>query len=227
MKTNRFIPKGMLHRAETWLFDLDNTLYPAVDNLFVQVSVRIRDFIAEHLEMDKEAAYRLQKEYFHQYGTSLRGLMVCHDVDPGPYLAYVHDIDLSVIAHDPRLDAALARLGGTKLIFTNASTDHAVRVLERLGVARHFDGIFDICDADYVPKPEPEPYDTVIDRYCLKPEATVMVDDIARNLAPAAERGITSVWLRNETEWGRTGAGGEHIHYVADDLLAWLEDVGK
>ncbi|MBT3358224.1 MAG: pyrimidine 5'-nucleotidase [Rhodospirillales bacterium] len=222
-----FIPESSLGHAETWLFDLDNTLYPAVDNLFVQVSERIRDFIANHLNMNKEAAYRLQKEYFHEYGTSLRGLMMRHKVDPKPYLDYVHDIDLSVIAPNPRLDAALAGLDGTKLIFTNASTDHAVRILDRLGVRRHFDGIFDICDADYVPKPEPGPYDTVIDHYGLRPEKTVMVDDIARNLLPAAERGMTTVWLRNETEWGQTGAADGNIHHIADDLLAWLEHVSS
>ncbi|MBC8158934.1 MAG: HAD-IA family hydrolase [Alphaproteobacteria bacterium] len=152
--------------------------------------------------------------------------MTCHQVDPKPYLDYVHDIDISDVAPNPRLDAALARLGGTKLIFTNASTDHAMRILDRLGVTHHFDGVFDICDADYVPKPEPGPYDGVIERFGLRPETTVMVDDIARNLAPAADRGMTTVWLRNETEWGRTGAGEGHIHYIADDLPGWLENVG-
>ncbi|MBL6927749.1 MAG: pyrimidine 5'-nucleotidase [Rhodospirillales bacterium] len=225
MEINRLIPKSALAHAETWLFDLDNTLYPAVDNLFIQVSERIRDFIAEHLKMDKDHAYRLQKEYFHQYGTSLRGLMIRHDVDPKPYLDYVHDIDISGVAPNPRLDAALDGFDGRKLIFTNASSDHASRILDRLGVARHFDGIFDICDAQYVPKPEPEPYDALIERYDLRPETTVMVDDIARNLAPAAERGMTTVWLRNETEWGNTGAGNGHIHYIAEDLPDWLEKV--
>ena len=214
-----------LRHAGTWVFDLDNTLYPAVDDLFVQVSERIRDFIADFLKLDKKTAYGLQKEYFHRYGTSLRGLMIRHEMDPKPFLSYVHDIDLSGIEYNPRLDKVLSGLGGTKLIFTNASADHAQRIMERLGVANHFDGIFDICDADYVPKPEPEPYDSLIRRFGLRPEKAVMVDDIARNLAPAAERGMTTVWLRNETEWGRTGAKNGHIHHIADDLTAWLEMV--
>lgn len=206
-----------------WIFDLDNTLYPAVDSLFVHVSQRIRDYIGHFLGLDAEAAFRLQKDYFARYGTSLRGMMIEHAMDPAPFLAYVHDVDLAMIAPNPRLDAALGRLGGRKLIFTNASCDHAGRVLERLGIARHFDAIFDIADGDYVPKPEPEPYAALVRRHLLEPAATVMIDDIARNLLPAAALGMTTVWLRNNTDWGRTGATDGHVHHVADDLIAWLE----
>ncbi|WP_316979703.1 pyrimidine 5'-nucleotidase [Shumkonia mesophila] len=207
-----------------WIFDLDNTLYPAVDSLFVHVSQRIRDYIGRFLDLDPEAAFQLQRDYFVRYGTSLRGMMIEHAMDPVPFLAYVHDVDLAMIAPNPRLDAALERLGGRKLIFTNASSDHAERVLERLGVARRFDAIFDIADGDFVPKPEPAPYATLVRRYVPKPAAAVMVDDIARNLAPAAALGMTTVWLRNDTDWGRTGAADGHVHHVADDLIAWLED---
>lgn len=209
--------------ARTWIFDLDNTLYPAVDNLFVQVSRRIRDYIGRILGLDAEAAYRLQKDYFVRYGTSLRGMMIEHAMDPAPFLAYVHDVDLAMIEPSPRLDAALDALEGPKLIFTNASRDHAERVLERLGIARRFDAIFDIADAGFVPKPEPEPYAVLVRRHVPDPAAAVMVDDIARNLAPAAALGMTTVWLRNDTDWGRTGAADGHVHHVADDLVAWLE----
>lgn len=206
-----------------WIFDLDNTLYPAADSLFVQVSQRIRDYIGRFLDLDAEAAFRLQKDYFARYGTSLRGMMIEHGMDPAPYLAYVHDVDLAMIAPNPRLDAALGGLGGRKLVFTNASCDHAERVLERLGVARHFDAIFDIADGDYVPKPEPEPYAALVRRHAFDPTAAVMIDDIARNLLPAAALGMTTVWLRNDTDWGRTGAADGHVHHVVDDLIAWLE----
>ncbi|MBE0533021.1 MAG: pyrimidine 5'-nucleotidase [Rhodospirillales bacterium] len=208
-----------------WIFDLDNTLYPAVDSLFVHVSQRIRDYIGRFLDLDSEAAFRLQKDYFVRYGTSLRGMMIEHAMDPVPFLAYVHDVDLAMIAPNPRLDAALTRLRGRKLIFTNASSDHAERVLDRLGVARHFDAIFDIADGDFVPKPESAPYAALVSRHVPKPAAAVMIDDIARNLAPAAALGMTTVWLRNDTDWGRTGAADGHVHHVADDLIAWLEGV--
>ncbi len=209
--------------AASWIFDLDNTLYPATDDLFVQVSRKIRDYIAAFLEVDVDTAYGIQKDYFHRYGTSLRGLMLCHSMDPGPFLDFVHDVDLSGIDANPALDAALAKLPGRKVIFTNASSDHAERILGRLGIAGHFEAIFDIVDADYIPKPEPGPYDILIERLGLDPQASVMIDDIARNLIPAAERGLTTVWLHNDTDWGRTGADSEHIHYVARDLPRWLE----
>jgi len=215
--------KGPPGDARTWIFDLDNTLYPAVDNLFVEVSRRIRDYIGRFLGLDSDAAYRLQKDYFVRYGTSLRGMMIEHAMDPVPFLAYVHDVDLATIEPSPRLDAALGALGGRKVIFTNASRDHARRVLERLGVGGRFDAIFDIADADFIPKPEPGPYAALVRRHVPDPAAAVMIDDIARNLAPAAALGMTTVWLRNDTEWGRTGADDGHVHHVAEDLVAWLE----
>jgi putative hydrolase of the HAD superfamily len=214
-----------LAEIRTWVFDLDNTLYPAADRLFVLVSRRIRDYIGRFLGLDDEAAHRLQKDYFVRYGTSLRGMMIEHAMEPGPFLDYVHDVDLTVIDPNPGLDAALSGLAGRKLIFTNASRDHAERVLDRLGVADHFEAIFDVADSDFVPKPEPGPYATLVRRHGLPPAATAMVDDIARNLAPAAALGMTTVWLRNDSEWGRTGADGGYIDHVAENLVIWLEGV--
>lgn len=218
---------AQLRGAKTWIFDLDNTLYPAADSLFLRMGARIRDYIADFLGTDSDTAHNLQKKYFRTYGTSLRGLMLEHGVDPVPFLDFVHNIDLSEIAPNPALDRALANLTGQKIIFTNADTGHAERILARLGIAGHFHAIFDITDAEYIPKPDPEPYDEIVRRHGLKPGTAVMVDDIARNLAPAAARGITTVWLRNDTDWGRTGADGDHIHHTAEDLTVWLEGVGQ
>lgn len=214
-----------LAEIRAWVFDLDNTLYPATDSLFVLVSRRIRDYIGRFLDLDADAAYRLQKDYFVRYGTSLRGMMIEHAMDPVPFLDYVHDVDLTIIDPAPGLDAALSRLAGRKLIFTNASRDHAERVLNRLGVADHFEAIFDVADGDFIPKPEPGPYAALIRRHGLPPEASAMVDDIARNLAPAAALGMTTVWLRNNSEWGNTGADDGHIDHVAENLVTWLDDV--
>lgn len=217
-------PTGLRH-ADAWVFDLDNTLYPATYNLFGQIDDRMRAYIAEFLGVGLEDAYRLQKHYFREYGTSLHGLMHHHGMDPEPFLDYVHDIDITVLPPSPKLEAALARLPGRKLVFTNASTRHAERVMGRLGIGHHFDAVFDIIEADYRPKPEPEVYNVLVRRHGLDAGKTVMVEDIARNLAPAAALGMTTVWVRTDTEHGTAGADGGFINHVVDDLEAWLEAV--
>jgi len=141
----------LLH-AHTWVFDLDNTLYCGVHGLFEQIDARMRGYLAQFLDINEDEAHRVQKSYFRQYGTTLRGMMINHAMDPTPYLDYVHDIDISLIPADPALNSALARLDGRKIIFTNADVPHAERVLARLGVADHFDAIFDIVEADFIPK---------------------------------------------------------------------------
>ncbi len=214
-----------LRHAEAWVFDLDNTLYSATFNLFAQIDDRMRAYIAEFLGVGLEEAYRLQKHYFREYGTSLRGLMHRHGMDPAPFLDFVHDIDVTVLPPSPGLEASLARLPGRKLVFTNASTRHAERVMGRLGISHHFDAVFDIIEADYRPKPEPEIYNVLVQRHGLDAGKTVMVEDIARNLAPAAALGMTTVWIRNDTEHGTHGADGDFIDHVVDDLEAWLEAV--
>jgi putative hydrolase of the HAD superfamily len=214
-----------LRDAEAWVFDLDNTLYPVSINLFAQIDVRMRSYIAAFLGLDQDAAFALQKQYFRDYGTSLRGLMDRHWMDPQPFLQHVHDIDVSVLAPSAELDQALAALPGRKLIFTNASTGHAERVIDRLGIGHHFEAIFDIIAADYRPKPDPAIYLELVDRHAVDPRRAVMVEDMARNLAPARALGMTTVWIRNTTEHGVVGADGDHIDHVIDDLVAWLQAV--
>jgi putative hydrolase of the HAD superfamily len=211
--------------AEVWLFDLDNTLYPPHVNLFAEIDERMRGFIAEFLGLPLDEAFALQKRYFREFGTSLRGLMDNHGLDPAPFLAHVHDIDVTLLSPDPRLETALARLPGRKIVFTNASTRHAERVMERLGIGHHFEAIFDIVDADFRPKPEPDAYRQLVARHRVEPRATVMVEDMARNLRPAADLGMTTVWIRNATEHGIVDADGDHIHHAIDELVAWLEGV--
>jgi putative hydrolase of the HAD superfamily len=216
-----------LLEAEAWVFDLDNTLYPASSDLFSQVDRRMTRFIADFLGLDSDSAYRLQKTYFREHGTTMRGLMDRHGMAPGPFLDFVHDIDLAPVAPDPALDAALARLKGRKIIFTNGPTDHAIRVMDRLAVRRHFESVFDIVDADYVPKPEPRAYEALVRRYGLEPRATVMVEDLARNLAPAAAMGMTTVWVRAPLP-GRTpdvGNDAQVADHIIDDLSGWLGEL--
>ncbi|MSO84433.1 MAG: pyrimidine 5'-nucleotidase [Rhodospirillales bacterium] len=228
-------PRSPLSRGGrgAWAFDLDNTLYPARCKLFAQVEVRIRDYVAGFLGLDSAAAYRLQKVYFREHGTTLQGMMRHHGMEPGPFLAYVHDIDLSAVPPDPVLDQALGRLEGRKIIFTNGSAEHARKVMERIGVARHFEAVFDIAAAGYVPKPEPRVYDAFVRRHGLDPTATVMVEDIARNLVPAAAIGMTTVWVRESETQPESGldppdrAALAAIDHVVDDLALWLSDLTR
>ena len=208
--------------VETWIFDLDNTIYPARFNLFDQVDVRIGAFIANLLDLDPVAARRIQKQYFRDHGTTLSGLMQNHDVDPHEFLGFVHDIDVACIPPDPLLNQNLQRLPGRKVIYTNGSTGHAENVLDRLGIARHFDGIFDIEAADYVPKPEAAAYRNLIERFRIEPHKAVMVEDLARNLAPAAALGMTTVWVRTDNAWAADGSSQDYIHHVIDDVADWI-----
>jgi len=217
---------------ETWLFDLDNTLYPATCNLFDQIDQRMGHFIEARLRLTPVDARSLQKALFREHGTTLRGLMDRHAVAPAEYLEFVHDIDLSVVTASPELERALARLPGRKAIYTNASTAHAERVLARLGVIHHFAGVFDIAAAGYLPKPDPRSYAAAVAALGLEPRRTVFFEDSARNLAPAHALGMTTVWVRPPAD--SLGAGfaafeakGDSIHHMTDDLVTWLEDAGR
>ena len=214
--------KDRLIQAECWVFDLDNTLYPASCDLFAQVDRKMTAYIADYLDVDFDHAGEIRKTYYRDHGTTMSGMMTLHDMDPAGFLDYVHDIDLSVVDADPDLDQALSRLPGRKIIFTNGPTDHAERVLGRLAIDRHFEGIFDIIGADYIPKPMPGAYDILVDRYRLKPDETVMVEDLVRNLKPAAALGMTTVWVRSDAELNDEEPDHDTIHHVVNDLTHWL-----
>lgn len=208
-----------------WIFDLDNTLYPADCNLFAQIDVRMSEYISTRLGVDRTEARRIQKSYYFQYGMTLRGLMLEHGMDPGDYLDFVHDIDISVIPPAPVLDRALGSLPGRKVVFTNGSRDHADRVLARLGVTNHFERVFDIETADYLPKPMPQPYDQVLDELAVDGTATVLFEDSPANLRPAAERGMTTVWVRHGRADLAHGADNHEepfADHVTDNLEDWL-----
>lgn len=218
-------PLDRLHEAESWVFDLDNTLYPASSRLFDQVDWRITDFVARYLDLDRTEARSVQKRYFREFGTTMQGLMACHGLDPADYLAYVHDIDLSPIAPDARLTAALEALPGRKVVFTNGSEDHARRIMAHLGIEAHFDDVWDIVASEYVPKPDPGTYARMVARHAIDPGRAVMVEDMAKNLKPAAAMGMTCVWVRTDTDYGRDGHHEDHVHHEVDDLAVWLDEV--
>jgi putative hydrolase of the HAD superfamily len=213
----------LLDHVDVWIFDLDNTLYHARHNLFDQVDRRIGLFIEDLLGVDSAEARRVQKAYFRAHGTTLRGLMERHAIDPDVFLDFVHAIDYSPIPRSDGLERALDALPGRKLIFTNGTVEHALRVCERLGVWHHFEAVFDIVASDYVPKPRPEPYARLVARYDFDPRRAALFEDIARNLEPAHALGMTTVWVRTDSAWGGEGADGAHVHHATDDLAAWLE----
>lgn len=216
------MPQVDLSHVEFWIFDLDNTLYPARCRLFDQVDRRIGLYIEQLLNLDAEAARALQKQYFREHTTTLKGLMVNHGVDPEHFLDFVHRIDVSGVDPDPDLDRALDRLPGRKLIFTNGSVAHAGNVMQRLGIARHFPDIFDITAADYAPKPDPASYARLVERYGIVPERAAMIDDMPRNLAPAAALGMTTILVASHHDWAQPTGSENFIHHTAEQLADFL-----
>jgi putative hydrolase of the HAD superfamily len=208
--------------VETWIFDLDNTLYPESCRLFDQVQQRMTEFICDRLSVSPEEAAELRRTYFRKHGTTLRGLMTNDMIDPHEFLAFVHDIDLACVPPDPALAAALAQLGGRKIVHTNGSTRHAQRLLDHLGLSESFTGIIDIVAADFDPKPALAGYRLLLQRHAVAAQTALMIEDIARNLAPAATLGMTTAWLRNRQDWAMAESDGDYIHHVVDDLAGFL-----
>jgi putative hydrolase of the HAD superfamily len=217
---------GKAKPVGTWIFDLDNTLYPASCRLFDQVQVRIRQYIRENLGLSESEALALQKRYFQEHMTTLRGLIVNDGIDPHHFLDFVHAIDLTGLAPNPALDAAIAALPGRKVIFTNGSVPHAERVMEKVGIGRHFETIFDIVASDFVPKPDLGVYRRLCAEHRIDPSAAVMIDDMPRNLAPAHELGMTTVLVKTEDDWAGPEVDPSFIHHVTEDLAAFLGPFG-
>ncbi len=214
-----------LGHIDCWIFDLDNSLYPAATNLFALIDARMSAFIQELLGCDHDEARRVQKGYFHDHGTTLAGLMAAHRVDPREFLEHVHDIDLARLSADPGVIAALDRLPGRKFVFTNGDEAYARRVLAKLGLANAFDGLHDIHAMDYVPKPDPRAYAAMCARYAICPKAALFVEDMARNLAPAKALGMTTVWVDNGSEQAGRDADPAFIDYRITDIGEWLSEI--
>ncbi|WP_025897822.1 pyrimidine 5'-nucleotidase [Sneathiella glossodoripedis] len=210
---------------DVWIFDLDNTLYPAHCNLFAQMDVKMGEFVANFLDISYDEAKKLQKQYFSEYGTTLNGLMTCHGLEPQDYLDYVHDIDITHIERDERLNSALEQIDGRKIIFTNASTAHAMNVSRQLGIDHHFEDVFDIHKTNFVPKPEKSVYEQLISDLDINPNRSVFFEDMAKNLKPAHELGMKTVWIPNQEKWSHEQATGDHIHHIAEDLGDWLTEL--
>ena len=208
-----------------WIFDLDNTLYPHQADLFSQVDKKMGLFIQKMFNVSHEEARRRQKSFFKKYGTTLRGLMTEHGIEPYNYLKFVHDIDFNVLKIDETLIAAVDRLPGEKFIYTNASRDYAKVVLSHIGLSGKFKDIFDIHDANFLPKPDVRSYHKMINKFSIDPKSSVMLEDLAVNLNPAADLGMTTVWLPSDD----LRSGNDYIHknidYITESLPQWLTSV--
>lgn len=223
MKTVKDRVIGLRERA-VWIFDLDNTLYPSECDLFAQVRQRMGEWIAAYFAIGPEEARLLQRRYFQKHGTTLRGLMTEDGIDPHDYLSYVHDIDLDGVRPDTALGQALDGLPGRKLVFTNASTAHAERVLGKLGIADRFEAIFDVEAAEFLPKPNDSAYQALLARHDIDPQGAVMVEDMPVNLEPAHRLGMATVLVKTDLDWSVGGKpGAPHIHHIIENLPVWLE----
>lgn len=222
----------MPHRAafrtvDFWVFDLDNTLYPASSGLFAQIDERMRAYVRARFGVDDAEAHRIQKGYYKRYGTTLNGLMHEHGVDPHEFLGHVHDIDVTGLAPNPQLAAAIAALPGRKVVFTNGSTAHAERVNRQLGLHDSFDGVMDIIALGFRPKPHAEAYATLFEHFDAAPARAAMFEDLPRNLIPAHKLGMRTVLITGEHLWRNDGPQApddyaDYIHHETDDLGAFL-----
>jgi putative hydrolase of the HAD superfamily len=222
-------PRGFA-AVETWVFDLDNTLYPHGLNLWQQIDERIRGFVADFLKVTHEEAFRLQKDYYKRYGTTMRGLMAEHGLNPDDYLEFVHEIDHSPLEPNPALGDAIEKLPGRKLILTNGTRKHAEAVMKRLDIDRHFEDVFDVAAANLDPKPLPQVYDRFLARHDVDPRKAAMFEDLARNLEVPHQLGMTTVLVVPEGSreviregWERAGRDAPHVDHVTDDLVGFLE----
>ena len=213
---------------ETWVFDLDNTLYRVPPPMHAEIDRRMRSFVSEFLGVDGEAAHAIQKDYFRRYGLTLRGLMVNHGLDPRVYERHMGGgLDYSALKPDRRLQDAIAALDGRKVIYTNAFASHARLVLDLLALGELFEAVYDIEAAGYRPKPEIGSYRRLCALHGIDARRAAMVDDIPQNLEPAARMGMTTVWVRTGAAWDDESAAGPHVHHRTGDIAGWLEGLAR
>jgi putative hydrolase of the HAD superfamily len=229
--TVRATPRVFDH-VDTWVFDLDNTLYPHHLNLWQQVDERIRNYIAKFLDTTYDDAFRKQKDFYRRYGTTMRGMMVEHGMNPDDFLDFVHQIDHSPIEPNPALGVALESLPGRKLILTNGTRAHADAVTRRLAVAHHFEDVFDIIAGELEPKPFPRTYERFLARHGVDAGRAAMFEDLARNLQVPHALGMTTVLVVPQRtrevfreSWELEGRDADHVDHVTDDLVGFLRAI--
>ena len=214
-----------LRSIKFWIFDLDNTLYSGNTKVFEQVDKKMTEYISKKLKVDKEEAKKIQKNYFHKYNTTLNGMIKNHKINAHEFLEFVHDINIEFLQKDPGLAKEIKRLDGIKIIFTNGSRKHALNVTKRLGVDQLFDDIFDIVDCNFIPKPLMEPYKKLVEKHKIDPKLCVLIEDIARNLKPAYEMGMKTVWIENNEPWASKFSNSSFVNYRTGNLSEFLKKI--
>lgn len=211
--------------VDCWIFDLDNTLYDPSMALFAQIEVRMTDYVSRHLGVSADEAARLRDEYWRRHGTTLAGLMAEHGIEPGPYLAEVHDIDFSALQPDPALAEAIRTLPGRKIVHTNADSAYAAQVLDRRGLML-FDAIWGVEEVDFHPKPDPRAYDTVLRAEAIDPARAAFFEDDPRNLLVPHDLGMRTVLVgigrHGPDELQADHPHGDHVQHRTDDLTTFL-----
>ena len=214
-----------LQSIKFWIFDLDNTLYSGNTRVFEQVDKKMTEYISKKLKVDKEEAKKIQKNYFHEYNTTLNGMIKNHKINAHEFLEFVHDINIDFLQKDMELAKEIERLDGIKIIFTNGSRKHALNVTKRLGVDELFDDIFDIVDCNFIPKPLMEPYKKLVEKHKIDPKLCVLIEDIARNLKPAYEMGMQTIWIKNDEPWAKEFSDSEFVKYKTSNLSDFLKKI--
>ena len=214
-----------LQLIKFWIFDLDNTLYSGKTRVFEQVSKKMTQYVSNKLNVNLDEAKKIQIDYFHKYNTTLNGMIKNHKIDANEFLDFVHDIDIDFLKKDLKLNEELKKLDGKKIIFTNGPRKHALNVTQKIGIDQHFDDIFDIIDSNFVPKPEIEPYKKIVEKHKIDPNLCVFVEDIARNLRPAYEMGMTTVWIKNDEPWAQKFSDSKFVNYKTNNLSEFLRKI--
>ena len=214
-----------LSQIKNILFDCDGVLYSDLEKVFGQVSKKMTEYIAKKLNLDLKEAKELQANYFHKYNTSLNGLMIHHEINPDEFLKYVHDINLDFLEKDLVLRKELLKLEAKKIVFTNGSNDHVANITKHLGIDDLFDGVFDIVDCNFIPKPAIESYEKLSKKFNINPNETLFIEDIAKNLEPAKKLGMKTVWLINNEYWGKKDSDKNFIDLKIKNLSSFLKEI--
>jgi|TARA_Y100001970_G_scaffold137763_1_gene169502 putative hydrolase of the HAD superfamily len=210
-----------------WIFDLDNTLYSGQTKVFDQVDKKMSSFISKKLEISIDEAKKLQKDYFRKYSTTLSGMIKHHNIDANEFLEFVHDVNLDFLGKNEKLEKEIANISGKKIIFTNGSKAHADNVTKKIGINKLFDGVFDIVEANFIPKPAIEAYKKLIQKYKIEPQYCIFIEDIARNLKPAHELGMKTVWIKNNEPWAAEFSEENFINYRTENLTEFLKEINE
>ena len=214
-----------LQAIKFWIFDLDNTLYSGKTRVFEQVDKKMSKYISEKLNVNIVEAKEIQKNYFYEYNTTLNGMINNHKIDANEFLEFVHDVDIDFLKKDSLLNEELMKLDGKKIIFTNSSRKHAMNVIRKIGIDQHFDDIFDIVDSEFVPKPDIVSYKKLVEKHKIDPKLCVFIEDIARNLKPAYEMGMKTIWIENNEPWARKFSDSDFINYKTNNLPEFLKQI--